>query len=116
MTALARSYRSKARSLLEAAAADFQDAHLAYDLFEQLLDHQTYDRSFCKRLLEVANGKTPARWETRRLAVLMLEHQVLKLDPRRNQEFDFLLGALGLRESARAVARSVLREGHTTTN
>lgn len=71
------------------------------------------------RLLSIARGEGEggAAWETRRLAVLMLEHQLLKLDPDNLREFDFLLSELKLKQPGldRPMVSSVLREGFTTT-
>lgn len=58
-------------------------------------------------------------WEIRRLAILMLEHQILKLDPANISEFDFLLRQLGLkpaRSRAHPVTGDVLRQGYSTTD
>ena len=57
-------------------------------------------------------------WDIRRLAVLMLEHQILKIHPDNLDEFDFLLTRLNLKKAGRLNARivsSVLKEGYSTT-
>lgn len=96
----------------------FRDVRRAQQLFDQLLGHETFDRKFCRRLLTVAGDGLKTDWEIRRLAVLMLEHQILKLDPAQPAAFDFLFTRLNLkraRGSNGRVVTSVLREGYTTT-
>src|SRR6266481_8425803 len=100
---------------LDLLKAEFADARSADYLLTELLQHETYDRDFCLRLFGVANEAGGAAWEIRRLAILMLEHQILKLDPANSKEFDFLFTQLNLKQSPLSIARSVLKEGYTTT-
>jgi len=102
-------------NLLDLLKAEFADARAAHRLFAELIEQETYDRSFCLKLFEVANEAGGAAWEIRRLAILMLEHQILKLDPANSKEFDFLFTQLNLKQSPLSIARSVLKEGYTTT-
>ena len=104
--------------VLSLLKAEFADARAADRLFADLLKHETYDRSFCLRLLEVAKPTGGAAWEIRRLAILMLEHQILRLDPDNPKEFDFLFTQLNLKQSPlpkNRIAGSVLKEGYATT-
>ncbi len=104
--------------VLSLLKAEFADARAADRLFADLLKHETYDRGFCLRLLEVAKPTGGAAWEIRRLAILMLEHQILRLDPDNSKEFDFLFTQLNLKQSPLAksrIAGSVLKEGYATT-
>ena len=103
---------------LDLLKTGFADARAAGRLFTELLQHETYDRGFCLKLFEVANEAGGAAWEIRRLAILMLEHQILKLDPANWKEFDFLFTQLNLKQSPlpkSQIAGSVLKEGYTTT-
>jgi hypothetical protein len=96
--------------------SEFDDAPHAYRLFDALLQHENYDRDFCQQLLHVVK-QTGVPWEIRRLAILMLEHQILKLDSNSPDEFDFLFTQLNLKQSADAgIVSSVLKEGYSTTN
>ena len=104
---------------LDLLKAEFDDPHSADRLFEELLRHETYDRTFCLKLFEVAKQTGGAAWEIRRLAILMLEHQILKLDPANSKEFDFLFTQLNLKQPAAPdaeIVSSVLKEGYSTTN
>ena len=106
-------------NFLDLLTAEFADTRLADRLFAELLQHETYDRGFCLQLFQVANEAGGAAWEIRRLAILMLEHQILKLDPADSEEFDFLFTKLNLKRSPRSknqIAGSVLKEGYTTTD
>jgi hypothetical protein len=105
-------------NLLDLLKAEFADARAARRLFADLLQHETYDRGFCLKLFEVANERGGAAWEIRRLAILMLEHQILKLEAANSKEFDFLFTQLNLKQSPESkgpIAASVLKEGYTTT-
>jgi len=94
---------------------EFADAR-AERLFAELLRHETYDRNFCLRLFEVAKQTEGAAWEVRRLAILMLEHQILKLDPANSKEFDFLFTELNLKHlplSKSQIVGDVLKHGYS---
>ncbi|HVQ39125.1 MAG TPA: hypothetical protein VMS31_16420, partial [Pyrinomonadaceae bacterium] len=104
--------------LVNLVTADFVDANQACELLDEFLRRQTYRKDFCLKLLSIARGQTGALWEVRRLATLMLEHQILKIKPENSDAFDFILTQLKLKESSGSDQRmvsSVLREGFTTT-
>jgi hypothetical protein len=86
------------------------------DLLSEFLRHRTYQQAFCLRLLKI--GKSAGvSWGVRRLATLMAEHQILKLQPERLREFDVLLSELRLKQPGlqQPIAASVLKEGYSTT-
>ncbi len=86
------------------------------DLVDEFLAHRTYQRAFCLKLFGL--GKDPSlSWEVRRLATLMAEHQILKLQPDRLDEFDVLLSELRLKRPGleQPLVASVLKEGYSTT-
>jgi len=115
----ANSRDSSQNQLLKLLTSEFDDAHQAFDLFDEFLRHSSYNDSLCRRLLSVAKQKTGAAWAIRRLAILMLEHQILKLDPDNLDEFDFLLTQLNLKRAlgpSHEIVNSVLREGYSTTD
>ena len=100
-------------------AREFGPGAQALALFDRFLPLTSYSRDFSSELMDVARGRTGAPWETRRLAALMLENQVLKLAPGDTQEFDLLLVRLGLKAATgkgHEVNGSVLREGYSTTH
>ena len=110
---------SRESHLHELLTSHFHDPNQAFDLIGEFLRHETYDKGFCLRLIALAKNRTDATWEMRRLAVLMLENQVLKLDPEQVDEFDFLLTQLDLKPELgldQKIASSVLKEGFSTTN
>ena len=88
-------------------------------LLEKFLDNKTYNKSFCKELIQIARGETDASWELRRLAVLMLEHQILKIPARNINDFDFIVTELNLKQQTGpnvALSSLLLKAGYTTTN
>ncbi len=98
-------------------ANEFEDRLLASELFEQFLNQKSYSRAFASRLIDTARGSSREGWEIRRLAVLMLEHQVLKISDDDLDEFDFLLTRLRLKTAAKVeINQSVLKEGFSTTD
>lgn len=108
---------SSQNRLLELLTIEFHDAPYAYDLFAEFFQHGNYNRGLCRRLLGVARQRTGIPWEIRRLAVLMLEHQILKLPPDNLDDFDFILMQLDLKLSPnQRIVSSVLKEGYSTTD
>ncbi|MBC8031797.1 MAG: hypothetical protein H7Z16_17065 [Pyrinomonadaceae bacterium] len=119
MTNLGRARRiSSDTRLLNLMHSEFPDTHQAADLLEEFLRHRAYSRKYCLRLLSVARQGADFGWDIRRLAVLMLEHQILKLPSENLEQFDFLLAQLKLKPAlglSIGVYSSVLREGFSTT-
>jgi hypothetical protein len=104
--------------LLDLLTTQFDDVPQAYALFADFLQHNSYSRCLCLKLLGVAQA-ADAPWEIRRLAVLMLEHQILKIHTSNLDEIAFLLAQLNLKKAATlkgAIVSSVLKEGYSTTN
>ena len=86
-------------------------------LINRFLSHQSYQRDFCLDLLEAARDGSSS-WELRQLAILMLEHQILKLSLDDVSEFALLFTELGIKNSGEPdapVSDGVLREGYSTT-
>ncbi len=86
------------------------------DLVDEFLAHRTYQHAFCLKLFEL--GRNPSvSWDTRRLAILMAENQILQLQPDNLAEFDVLLSELRLKQPGlnNPIASSVLKEGYSTT-
>ncbi|MDQ3802875.1 MAG: hypothetical protein M3416_03360 [Acidobacteriota bacterium] len=107
---------ARLRSIL---SREFGGDPLALALFDEFLPRRDYSRDFALKLTDVARRGAGVAWETRRLAALMLENQVLKLAPGATEEFDFLFVQLGLKTSrgkGREIADSVLKEGYSTTH
>lgn len=105
--------------LLSILTLRFEGDAQAYELLEEFLGNETYHKSFCKELIQIARGNTGASWELRRLAVLMLEHQILKIPARSLNDFDFILTELNLKKQAGpniALSSVLLKEGYTTTS
>lgn len=115
-----RSRPPKIRHLLDLLQTEFDDALPAYELFEELLRRRSYSRSFALKLIDAARGDggIATVWETRCLAVLLLENLLLRLSPARIDEWDFILTRLKLKTADAVnlkVRDSVLKEGYSTT-
>jgi len=108
---------SPSTRLLSIVREERGNARQGLPLVERFLKQSDYSQKFCSHLLKIARGRAGARWETRRLAILMLEHQTLKLQANNLEEFDFLLCELNLKQPGQdnPIRSSVLREGFTTT-
>lgn len=105
--------------LRDLVASEFEDdAGSAHELFDKLLRSETYCRSFSLDLIDIAEGGRGNSWEIRRLAVLMLEHQILKIPARDVDEFDLLLTRLRLKSEpglSVKINEAALKEGYTST-
>src|SRR5262249_36664097 len=88
----------------------------ANDLLDKFLGLRTFQQSFCARLFELARQRR-VRWETRCLAVLMLEHQILKLRPDNLAAFDYVFAELKLKVPGveKKLTAAVLKESYSTT-
>lgn len=105
--------------LFKLLTSEFHDASQAYGLFDEFLRHQSHNKSFCLKLITVAKQRTAVPWNIRRLATLMLEHQVLKLPPDNLGAFDYLLVQLNLKRAPgldEELVSSVLKEGYSSTH
>jgi hypothetical protein len=98
--------------LLEQESPDATDY---YYLLVEFRRHQTYDRNYCLKLIDVAR-ESEVSWGMRRLVVLLLEHQVLKLHPDNLAEFKLLFESLNLKANNNRVNKSVLLEGYSSTD
>ena len=86
---------------------------ISNDLLDEFLRHLAFHKSFCRKLINLARQRS-VRWETRCLAVLMIEHQVLKLKPDDLEPFDWLFTEVNLKTSG-ALKPSLLKDGYSTT-
>ncbi len=114
-----RSSISGRERLFNLLTTQFDDVSQAFSLFDEFLRHKTYSKCFCLKLLTAAQQRTGTSWDIRRLAVLMLEHQILKIHTDNLDDFDFLLTRLNLKKAGGQNARivsSVLKEGYSTTD
>src|ERR1700752_390759 len=119
MSSATRAVRNPDRtSLLNLLASEFHNPAQIFDLIDGLLNHESYDRSFCKKLISICKQRTGLPWNLRRVATLVLENQILKIDPEDLDTFDSVLVQLDLKERGRKnpLDKSVLKEGYTATD
>lgn len=97
----------------------FADPQQAFHLLDEFLRTENYNNEFCLRLITIAKQQTGVPWDIRRLAILMLEHQILKLHPDNVTAFDILFTHLNLKKAPglrKTILDSVLKEGYSTTD
>ncbi|HET6975884.1 MAG TPA: hypothetical protein VFI24_06160 [Pyrinomonadaceae bacterium] len=104
--------------LFNLLASEFHNPSQILPLIEGLLSHESYDNSFSKKLISIARQRSGIPWNLRRIATLVLENQVLKIDPTDLDTFDSLLVQLNLKQRGlkNSVHKSVLKEGYTSTD
>ena len=118
MSSATRAARTPDRtSLLNLLASEFHNPAQVFDLIDGLLSHESYDPSFCEKLISICKQRTGLPWNLRRIATLVLENQVLKIDPEDLDTFDALFVELDLKQPRRKnpLYKSVLKEGYTST-
>lgn len=104
-------------SLLRVLRDEFCPASSPVSLVKNFLSTETYSREFTCRLLEQAKDSKGGDWVVRQLAVLILEHQVLKIAPSDLSEWTHVLGNLGLIQqdtNPAEVDSVVLNQGFTS--
>jgi hypothetical protein len=109
---------SQPNYLRNLVTTEFDKARHSYDLFDEFLQQKLYNQNFSLRLLTIARGSARASWDIRRVAVLMLEHQILKLPPDNIADFDLLFTQLNLKSALGVninLVESVLKDGYSTT-
>src|ERR1044072_7830538 len=104
-------------SLLNLLASEFHNPAQIFELIDELLSHESYDQGFCKKLISICTQRTGLPWNLRRIATLVLENQVLKIDAEDLDTFDTLFVELDLKQPRRKnhLNKSVLTEGYTST-
>src|SRR4051794_21848243 len=86
--------------LLSILTLRFEGDTQAHALLDEFLENEAYNKSFCKELIQIARSESGASWDLRRLAVLMLEHQILKIAAHSLNDFDFILTELSLKKQS----------------
>lgn len=94
-----------------------RDAPVTDLLLDEFLRRGNFQKSFCAKLIGLARQRAGVAWETRCLAVLMLEHLVLKLSPENVEAFDSLFTELKLKAPGvdQRLSAALLKDGYSTT-
>lgn len=105
-------------SLINLLASEFHNPAQIFELIDGLLSHESYDEGFCRKLISICKQRTGLPWNLRRIATLILENQVLKIDPEDLDTFDSLFVQLDLKQRGRknSLKKLVLKEGYTSTD
>lgn len=107
-----------AHRLNDLVKEELGDDPQAYALVNNFLGHSSYQRQFCLELMAIARDRRSFSWELRRLAILMLEHQILRLPIEDVAEFAYLFTELGIQNADGPdgnVSDAVLKDGYSTT-
>ena len=104
--------------LFNLLSSEFHNPAQVFELMDDFLGRQSYDARFCERLIAIGKRRTGVPWNLRRLAVLMLEHEILKLEPGDLDSFDSLFVQLDLKAPGldRPLTKSVLKEGYSSND
>ena len=99
-------------------ASEFHNPSQVFELMDEFLARPSFDASFCQKLIALGRQRKGVPWNLRRLAILILENQVLKLEPEDLKTFDSLLVQLKLKTPGvdRPLPKSVLKEGYSSTD
>ena len=86
-------------------------------LLDEFLRQRTFAKTFCAKLIGLARQRARVSWETRCLAILMAEHQILKLPATKIEAFDDLFCQLKLKAPGldQPLSEALLKEGYSTT-
>ena len=104
--------------LLNLLATECHNPSQVYDVIDGLLTHDSYDPAFCKNLISICKQRSGIPWNLRRIATLVLENQILKIDPEDFDSYDALLVQLNLKQRGlkSPLNKSVLKEGYSATD
>ena len=78
-------------------ASEFHNPSQVFELVDDFLGRQSYDAKFCQKLIQLGKQRTGIPWNLRRLAILILENQILKINPDDLESFDTLFVQLKLK-------------------
>lgn len=104
--------------LFNLLTSEFHNPSQVFELMDDFLARPCFDASFCQKLIALGKQRKGVPWNLRRLAILILENQILKLAPGDLNTFDSLLVQLKLKSPGldRPLAKSVLKEGYSSTD
>src|SRR5215207_355446 len=104
--------------LFNLLTSEFHNPSQVFELMDDFLGRRSFDARFCQKLIALGKQRRGVPWNLRRLATLMLEHQILRLDPQDLSAFDSLFVQLKLKAPGldRPLVNSVLKEGYSSTS
>jgi hypothetical protein len=104
--------------LFNLLTSEFHNPSQVFELMDDFLGRHSYDEHFCQKLIALGKQSTGVPWNLRRLATLILENQILKLEPDDLKNFDSLFVQLKLKAPGldRPLVKSVLKEGYSSTD
>jgi hypothetical protein len=104
--------------LFNLLTSEFHNPAQVFELMDDFLGRHSYDARFCEKLIALGKQRTGIPWNLRRLAILILENQILKVDREDLDSFDSLFVQLKLKSPGldRPLAKSILKEGYSSTD
>jgi hypothetical protein len=104
--------------LFNLLTSEFHNPAQVFELMDDFLGRHSYDARFCEKLIALGKQRTGIPWNLRRLAILILENQILKVDREHLDSFDSLFVQLKLKSPGldRPLAKSILKEGYSSTD
>jgi hypothetical protein len=98
-------------------SSEFHNPSQVFDLMNDFLGRSSFDRDFCQKLIALGKQRRGIPWNLRRLAILILENQILKIAHDDLNTFDWLFVQLSLKRNGldRPLSNSVIKEGYSTT-
>jgi len=108
-------FRNLSDEMLLTLRAELPNFVEAWKLFDEHLRYQTYDRLYTESLID-RSRKANTTWAIRRLAALMLHHQLSLLSETNLAEFEFVFEKLGIKKAGEPLSDSLSKEGYTTNH
>ena len=91
----------------------FPEEPAALQLLQSVFAGQGYERTTALKLVNAGRGRAAEPWKLRCLAVLLLEHYLLRLSPENLNEHKFLFDRLGIKMSTSRARKELLKQGYT---
>src|ERR1044071_3619186 len=103
-------FRNLSDQMLLTLRAELPNFVEAWNLFDEHFRYHTYDRLYTESLID-RSRKPTATWAIRRLAALMLHHQLSLLSEPNLAEFEFVFERLGIKKAGEPLSDFFLKEG-----
>jgi hypothetical protein len=104
--------------LFNLLTSEFHNPSQVFELMDDFLGRRSFDARFSQKLITLGKQRRGVPWNLRRLATLILENQILKLDSQDLTAFDSVFVQLKLKSPGldRPLVNSLLKEGYSSTD
>ena len=93
----------------------FPEEPAALELLQAVFASDRYERRTALKLINASRGRAQKRWKLRCLAVLLLEHYLLRLSRENLREHKFLFDRLGIKTNTSRARKELLKQGYSRT-